>query len=243
MKLLRGATVALLIGLLLFVPRPASCAPAHATATLDTDRWLEIDLYWFKQQQQTESVRAFWDRFQPLFAGVRGYRGVILNIGWTVGPVMEWSGNLAQKISLPTGSGQSRWVDERGPLAGTTEERKRESKARFAGALVSQRHGYDPWTYGDLRRLAAALQAGGGTSRHGFGFKVGMLNYAWTNAYGEEGYGLGWPASGGLYKDHPSRTETTIRPGPLLRSRGAPPRRSNSVGRIAPWHSRGNTGT
>ncbi len=185
MNLLRGATVALLAGLLLLMPRPASCAPAHAAAALDTDRWLEIDLYWFKQHQQTESVRAFWDRFQPLFAGVRGYRGAILNIGWTVGPVMEWSGNLAQKISLPTGSGQSRWVDERGPLPGTTEERKRESQARFSGALVSRRHGYDPWTYGDVKRLAAELKQE--AARRGISdFKVGMLNYAWTNAYGEE---------------------------------------------------------
>src|ERR1035441_7152038 len=74
-----------------------------------TDRWMEVDLYWFKQQNSKESVQQFWDRFQPLYAGVTGYRGVILNIGWTVGPVMEWSGHLDQKISLPTGSGQSRW--------------------------------------------------------------------------------------------------------------------------------------
>jgi hypothetical protein len=47
---------------------------------------------------------------------VRGYRRVILNIGWTVGPVMEWSGDLQQRISLPTGSGQQKWVDGRNVL-------------------------------------------------------------------------------------------------------------------------------
>ncbi|MGA8731741.1 MAG: hypothetical protein WB608_23485 [Terracidiphilus sp.] len=185
MKSHRGVTIAILLGILLLIPQHASCAPGNGAASLDTDRWLEIDLYWFKQQDRAESVHAFWDRFQPLFAGVRGYRGVILNIGWTVGPVMEWSGNLAQRISLPTGSGQSRWVDERGPLTGTTEERKRESEARFSGALVSRRHGYDPWTYGDVKLLAAELKQE--AARRGIPeFKVGMLNYAWTNAYGEE---------------------------------------------------------
>jgi hypothetical protein len=57
---------------------------------------------------------------------------------------MEWSGRLDQRISLPTGSGQSKWVDEKGPLTGTTDERKKKSEDRFAGALVAKRHGYDP---------------------------------------------------------------------------------------------------
>jgi hypothetical protein len=162
----------------------AQSAPEQ-TASVETDRWLEIDLYWFKQQQMANSVREFWDRFQPLFAGVRGYRGVILNIGWTVGPVMEWSGNLDQRISLPTGSGQSRWVDEHGPLTGTTEERKKKSQMRFSGAAVGQRRGYDPWTYGDVKALSAALKQEG-SRRDVANLKVGILNYAWTNAYGEE---------------------------------------------------------
>ena len=190
MKCHRGATVAILLGIVLLMPQHASCAPRNGAAALDTDRWLEIDLYWFKQQEKAESVHAFCDRFQPLFAGVRGYRGVILNIGWTVGPVMEWSGNLGQRISLPTGSGQSRWVDERGPLTGTTEERKRESEARFSGALVSKRRGYDPWTYGDVKLLAADLKQE--AARRGISdFKVGMLNYAWRDAYGEEAAWVG----------------------------------------------------
>ncbi len=150
-----------------------------------TDRWMEIDLYWFKQKDLKKSVREFWDRFQPLYAGVSGYRGVILNIGWTVGPVMEWSGKLDQRISLPTGSGQSRWVDQSTPLTGTTAERKQKSEARYAGSVVSTRRGYDPWTYGDVKQLIADLKRE--AARRGIsGFKVGMLNYAWTDAYGEE---------------------------------------------------------
>lgn len=145
---------------------------------------MEIDLYWFKQRELKGSVNEFWERFQPLYAGVSGYRGVILNIGWTVGPVMEWSGKLDQRISLPTGSGQSRWVDQHELLAGSTEERKQKSEARYAGSVVSARRGYDPWTYGDVKLLIAEIKRE--AARRGIsGFKVGMLNYASADAYGE----------------------------------------------------------
>lgn len=160
-------------------------AQTRTVASVDADRWLEIDLYWFKQQEISDSVREFWDRFEPLYRGVRGYRGVILNIGWTVGPVMEWSGDLQQRISLPTGSGQQKWVDEKEPLTGTTEERKKKSEQRFAGAVVATRHGYDPWTYGNVKNLASEMKREA-ARRSITELKVGMLNYAWRDAYGEE---------------------------------------------------------
>ena len=184
-KPIRNLAYAALALVLWLVLHPFAVAQAPAAPSLDADRWLEIDLYWFKQHDIAGSVHTFWDRFQPLYAGVGGYRGVILNIGWTVGPVMEWSGNLEQRISLPTGSGQQKWVDERGPLTGTTDERKRKSEERFAGALLATRHGYDPWTYGDVKLLSTELKRE--AARRGISeFKVGILNYAWRDAYGEE---------------------------------------------------------
>ena len=151
---------------LLFGAQEPAGAQQPAATPVDADRWVEIDLYWFKQKSIPDSVRQFWERFEPLYRGVRGYRGVILNIGWTVGPVMEWSGDLDQKISLPAGSGQQKWVDERGPLPGTTEERKKKSEQRFAGALVATRHGYDPWTYRDVKTLASGDEARSRAARH-----------------------------------------------------------------------------
>ena len=167
------------------VNQTAQCVESQSAYSIPGDRWLEIDLYWFEQKDIAGSVKAFWDRFQPLFAGVQGYRGLILNVGWTVGCVMEWSGDLGQRISLPQGSGQQHWVEMRGPLRGTTEARKLEAQARFAKPLLVPHHGYEPWTYGDLKKVAAELRAG--AARRGIpAFKVGMLNYAWTHAYGEE---------------------------------------------------------
>jgi hypothetical protein len=47
-----------------------------------------------------------------------------------------------------------------------------------------KRRGYDAWTYGDVKKLAAALRAE--ASERGISeLKVGLLNYAWTDAYGE----------------------------------------------------------
>ena len=179
----RAVVLSTLAAMVLCVPVPSAHA-APAQPCLQADRWLEIDLYWFKQQDQAASVSQFWQRFQPLFADLCGYRGVILNVGWTVGPVMEWSGNLDQRISLPTGSGESEWVDEHEMLTGTTTEREKKFEARFASPIAVKRRGYDPWTYGDVKHLAAALKAEG--ARAGVAdFKVGILNYAWTNAYGE----------------------------------------------------------
>ncbi len=167
------------------VNQTARSVESQSTHSIPGDRWLEIDLYWFEQKDIAGSVKGFWDRFQPLFAGVQGYRGLILNVGWTVGCVMEWSGDLSQRISLPQGSGQQHWVEMRGPLRGTTEARKLEAQARFAKPLLVPHHGYDPWTYGDLKKVAGELRAE--AARRGIpGFKVGMLNYAWTHAYGEE---------------------------------------------------------
>lgn len=190
---LLAATV-LILGLSMLTPLGANAAqtgPPAAAPSIDTDRWLEIDLYWFRQNDIQGSSREFWERFQPLFAGVSGYRGVILNVGWTVSAVMEWSGDPNQRIWLPTTSGQARWVDEDRPLTGTTAERQKQAVTRFADAAPRNRHGYDPWTYGDLKLLATALKVE--AERRGIdGFKVGMLNLAWTNGYGEGRFDGAW---------------------------------------------------
>ncbi len=205
----------LVLGFILLLPMlapmsawAAQTAQAAPRPSIDTDRWLEIDLYWFRQADIKGSSREFWDRFQPLFAGVRGYRGVILNVGWTVTAIMDWSGDPNQKIWLPTTSGQARWVDESGPLTGTTTERKQKAAARFADAAGAKRHGYDPWTYGDLRLLAAALKEEA-ARRDMAGFKVGMLNLAWTNGYGEGRFDGAWSR-----KHQEAFTKTTpVQPG------------------------------
>src|ERR1700728_3706716 len=100
--LIRVLVLAVLPGMVLAAIPLTAFASTASQPCIQTDRWLEIDLYWCKQHDQAGSVSQFWDRFLPLFDGVCGYRGVILNVGWTVGPVMEWSGNQDRRISLPS---------------------------------------------------------------------------------------------------------------------------------------------
>ncbi|HEX4030700.1 MAG TPA: hypothetical protein VHX20_10080 [Terracidiphilus sp.] len=158
---------------------------------LPTDRWIEIDINWFTQENIPGAVEQFWDRFFPLYTKVQGYRGVIVNLAWTVGPIMEWSGNLEQKISLPSGSvhdrwqAQGGWVEERGLLVGTTDERMREAAARFAKPANVPRRPYGVWTYGDLKTLIALLKQEGARRDIG-GFKVGTFNVGGPDIYGEK---------------------------------------------------------
>ena len=153
-----------------------------SVAQLATDRWLEMDLYWFDKKDIPGSVKQFWDRFQPLFGNVTGYRGTILNIGFTVSPVMEWSGSLNQTITLHQSTGTGTFMNDQGPLTGTTEQRKQAAAARVAAAKQVPRRAYGIWTYGDLKTLADALRQE--AARRGIpGFKVGMLNSAWSFAY------------------------------------------------------------
>ena len=162
----------------------ASTPTTNGAERVPGDRWMEIDLYWFDQKDLSGSVNEFWQRFAPLYSGVQGYKGVVLNVGWTVNYIMEFSGDLQQPISLPVGSGQQPWVAETSALPGSTEDRMREWKQRFSNPLMVQRRGYGTWTYGDLKRLADQLRVGG--EQRGIpGFKVATLCYAWTNAYGE----------------------------------------------------------
>jgi hypothetical protein len=165
--------------------KPREETPNHnAAAPVPGDRWMEIDLYWFDRGHLQESVGMFWERFAPLYRGVAGDKGVILNVGWTVAYIMEWSGNLAQRISLPLGTGQQPWVAETSSLPGSIAERLEEWKQRFANPVMVQKKGYGPWTYGDLKRLAEMMRAT--AEEHGIhSFKVGSLVYAWDNAYGE----------------------------------------------------------
>jgi hypothetical protein len=183
----RITTTRVLCSFLLMLVCVAICPSAFAAGAQEkvpADRWMEIDLYWFQQDHIQTSVDEFWDRFAPLYRGVQGDRGVILNVGWTVQYIMGWSGDFNQRIVLPTGSGQASWVAETGPLNGDWVQMQEEWKKRGAQAVNVPRQGYGPWTYGDLKKLVTALRETG-VNRGISGFKVGSLTYGWTRAYGE----------------------------------------------------------
>lgn len=174
----------LLVGLTLFFGAGAFAAERSAVEPLAADRWLEIDLYWFDRSNIDDSCEAFWDRFTPLFEGVQGWRGVILNVGWTVDYVMDWSGDLDQEIPISKNRAQQPWSKVSGILAGTTEQRMRAWQERFAHPVDLLKKEYEPWTYGDLKHLAETLRLVA-EKKHGLaGMRVGVLTLGWKGIYG-----------------------------------------------------------
>lgn len=188
MFILRERISSISLLLLLFISNFSISAQENQVASgypkVNADRWVEIDLYWFDRDDIQGSAERFWRRFAPLFEGVEGWRGVILNVGWTVDYVMDWRGNLDQKISFPVGFEQQPWFKIGGQLAGDTAERKRQSRERFAKPVNSLKKDYGPWTYGDLRQLTAALRQ---IAEQKYGLKdmrVGSLVLGWPGIYG-----------------------------------------------------------
>ena len=160
------------------------CSPvAGLTQPINTDRWIELDLYWFDARQPEKSAAEFWDRYEPLYRNASGYRGVVLNIGFTVNYVMTYC-SLDQAIALPDTSGQELGAKVQGALAGNTAERQAAWRKRFEGHRNhAERVSYGPWTYRGLLRLTTALRTEAKRRRIA-DFRVGSFVSAFNNAYG-----------------------------------------------------------
>jgi hypothetical protein len=63
------------------------------------DRFVEVDLDWFSPGDD-RAVEQFVERVAPLWAGTRGERGVILNPGFLVDIVTEFSGDTEMTLPL-----------------------------------------------------------------------------------------------------------------------------------------------
>jgi len=162
-----------------------SCFSADKTPA-SADRWMEIDLYWFNHDNIQGSAEEFWDRYYPLFEDVDGWKGVIVNVGWLMDYVMEWQGNLDQQISLPKNMKQWGTFNEQGPLRGSTVEKIALWKKRFPKDRVFTTINYQPWSYGDLKKLAATLRRVASQKYHISDVKVGTLVIGWESIYDGE---------------------------------------------------------
>lgn len=125
--------------LLALAPAALSAAPVPALDRVPGDRWLEIDLYWFDPAHPEQSASSFWARYAPLYRGVSGYRGLVLNIGFTANFILTYSGDPDQAIALPDPAGQEIGHLVAGQLEGDTAQRQRAWRARFSGSLDQPR--------------------------------------------------------------------------------------------------------
>ena len=174
-------------GSLLSSDMSAFAAPnSNRSLSVDADRWLEIDLYWFEKDHIRESASEFLQRVAPLYAGLSGWRGVILNVGWLIDYIAEWNGDLNQSIPLLRGANQQPWSKVEGLLTGDTTERMRQWRERFAHPVMELKRDYQAWTYGDLKTLAKELRTIA-ERRYGIkGLLVGSLVVDWRSIYGSQ---------------------------------------------------------
>ncbi|MDN3919392.1 hypothetical protein [Roseateles violae] len=165
-----------------------ACAMPAWSATVPTvasDRWLEMDLYWFDRAHPERSADRFWARFAPLYRGVSGYKGLVLGIGFTADYIVSYRGDPMQEVPLPQAAEQEIGHSLRGQLDGDTAQRQLGWRERFASkgpASAKRKVGYAPWRYGDLRRLTDALRER--ARREGIeDFRVGAFSVGGDGAY------------------------------------------------------------
>jgi hypothetical protein len=65
---------------------------------MQTDRWIEMDLFFFKEKPFRTEARALIERLAPLYRDVEGDHGIVLCCAWLCDLVTEWTGDPAQTL-------------------------------------------------------------------------------------------------------------------------------------------------
>ena len=155
---------------------------AKANTPIHKDRWMEIDLYWFKKAEMKASSEEFWSRMYPLFANISGEKGVIINIGWLMDYILEWNGSLDAPIPLAKGMTVWKQFKDEGYILGNTEQRMTHWKNRFSNARKPGTVEYDNWTYRDLKNFIVIFKQA--AAKHGIrDIKVGSFVLGWQSIY------------------------------------------------------------
>jgi hypothetical protein len=154
--------------------------PPDQPPALRTDRWIELDLYWFDHEHIAQSVSQFLDRTYPLYKNATGWRGVIVNIGFLIDYITGFEGNLDEPVPLPEFH-VKQWL---GPQF-----------QKLPYPLPMEDIKYPAWTYRDLKTLGEEFRRQA-AERYGIkDFKFGSLLLGRHHDYN---------ASGGGWRDaHP----------------------------------------
>jgi hypothetical protein len=172
---------------------------------LATDRWIELDLYWFDRDHIAQSVSTYLDRMYPVYKNAAGWQGVILNVGWMIDYIAGFGGNLDARIPLADFT-YSQWGLEKPPQLSIPP-----------GTNAEGHRVYAPWTYADLKRLGEEFRQQA-ASRYGMkDFKFGTLILGWGNIYSSTK--IGWRAEHPeVYVHHGAQdTDESLLPGAILR--------------------------
>ena len=196
----RGVWILAIAGLFVAGNSSIGNSTAQQSASLQSDRWTELDLYWFDRDNIPQSVAKFLERTTPLYQNAAGRHGVIVNVGWTVDYIAGWSGDLDQRVPLLEFSPGDWW------------KRLAPEYRRLPPPV--QRVKYAPWTYGDLRQLGEEFRRQA-ASKYGLNdFKFGALVVGLDHLYGST---QGWCHQHSEAFIHDSHMSGRLNPGALLR--------------------------
>ncbi len=151
-----------------------------------TDRWIELDLYWFDQDNKKESAVKFWERYHTLLSDVSGWKGVIINIGWSMDFLLEWDGDVKKDLKLPKGLKTYPFFKDLAQLSGSSEERYRLNKERFKNADEPAIVDYGRWTYRDIRELVLQIRKVGKEKYGMADLRIGTYVLGFKEIYGGE---------------------------------------------------------
>ena len=177
-----------IFSILLIITALLSCNSkkmADNANSINSDRWLELDLYWFNRDSIDNSTEKFFDRYAPMFQNVTGWKGIVINVGWVPEYIFQWDGDLNKQVPLPQQMHHWDWFDIHGIASGSTNERMEKWHQRFASGQKRERVVFQPWTYKDLKSLATSLK--NSALKHGIdSMKVGGMAVAWESIYDGE---------------------------------------------------------
>ncbi len=76
---------------------------------IDTDRWMEMELGWFRPATFHQQAQELLARLAPLWNTVQGHRGIIFSCGLRVTLVALWSGDFNQPLPV-SGNRYASWA-------------------------------------------------------------------------------------------------------------------------------------
>lgn len=150
---------------------------------IPTDRWLELDIYWFEKNNMEESAEKLLDRYHPLLQNLDGWKGFIINTGWLIDNIVGWNGDINQLVGFPDQMKTPPWFNDKGVLTGTAEELWDNYNLRLKRSSEEQVLVYEDWTYSDVKNLINLLKEVAETKYNIPDLKVGTYVLGWDNAY------------------------------------------------------------
>jgi hypothetical protein len=99
---------------------------------MESECWLEMDLYWFQGGSAQDKAAALFDRLGPIWQREPGARkGLTLCVGWLMDAVLLWNGEIAERIFTCRAPTYEAWTYAR--LAGVVSAVRREAVVRGIG--------------------------------------------------------------------------------------------------------------